>query len=233
MSIVPWYRIMLNNPMTTPKHSSKYSFREELAHGISHGIGAGLAIVGMVFLLIAAIRYGDSRHIISAMVYGSSLILLYLASTLYHLISHPGIKRIFQKIDHSMIYILIAGTYTPLTLVTLRGGWGWTLFGLVWTMALFGLVLEVVLPRRIGWLSIILYLGMGWLIVLAIKPLLVSLATGGLILLVVGGLFYSLGVIFYAWEKLTYNHAVWHLFVLAGSVMHFFAILVYVYAPAL
>lgn len=218
--------------MVTPRKTGEYSSREELAHGVSHAIGTGLAVVGLVFLLLAAIRYGNSRHIVSAAIYGASLILLYLASTLYHLISGPAIKRIFQKFDHLMIYILIAGTYTPLTLVTLHGGWGWTLFGLVWGMALCGMVLEVVLPRRIGWLSIILYLAMGWLIVIAGKPLLASMATGGLVLLVVGGLFYSLGVIFYAWKNLSYNHAVWHLFVLAGSVAHFFAILLYVYSPA-
>lgn len=218
--------------MSNSQKSSEYSFREELAHGISHGIGAGLAIVGLVFLLIAAIRYGNSWHIVSAAVYGGSLILLYLASTLYHLISNPKVKRIFQKLDHSMIYVLIAGTYTPLTLVTLRGGWGWTLFGLVWGMAVCGLVLEAVLPRRIGWLSLLLYLGMGWLVVIAGKPLLAALATGGLILLIAGGLFYSLGVIFYVWKKLSYNHAIWHLFVMAGSAAHFFAILFYVYSPA-
>jgi hemolysin III len=217
--------------MSNSQHSSEYTLREELAHGISHGIGVGLAIVGLVFLLIAAIRYGNSWHIVSAAVYGSSLILLYLASTLYHLISNPKVKRIFQKLDHSMIYVLIAGTYTPLTLVTLRGGWGWTLFGLVWGMAVCGLVLEAVLPRRIGWLSLVLYLGMGWLVVIAGKPLLAALATGGLILLIAGGLFYSLGVIFYVWKKLSYNHAIWHLFVMAGSAAHFFAILFYVYSP--
>ncbi len=218
--------------MTTPQQPGRYSFREELAHGISHGIGAGLAIVGLVFLLLAAIRYGHSRHIVSAAVYGASLILLYLASSLYHSITNPRVKRIFQKLDHSMIYVLIAGTYTPLTLVTLHGGWGWTLFGLVWGMACCGLVLEAVLPRRIGWLSLVLYLGMGWLIVIAGKPLFASLAGGGLILLLVGGLCYSFGVIFYVWEKLAYNHAVWHLFVLAGSIAHFFAILLYVLTPA-
>jgi hemolysin III len=218
--------------MVAPRKTTEYSFREELAHGISHAIGAGLAIIGLVFLLMAAIRYGNSRHVVSAAIYGASLILLYLASSLYHLSSGTVIKRIFQKFDHVLIYILIAGTYTPLTLVTLHGGWGWTLFGLVWGMALCGLILEVVLPRRIGWLSVVLYLAMGWLIVIAGKPLLASMATGGLVLLVVGGLFYSLGVIFYAWEKLAYNHAVWHLFVLAGSVAHFFAILLYVYSPA-
>lgn len=216
--------------MTAQHTPSKYSPREELAHGISHGIGAGFAIVGLVFLLIAAIRNGENRYIVSAAVYGSSLILLYLASTLYHLISHPDAKRIFQKIDHAMIYILIAGTYTPLTLVTLHGRWGWSIFGLVWTMACCGLILEVVLPRRIAWLSIILYLGMGWLIVIASKPLLASLPTGGVILLIIGGLFYSLGVIFYAWKNLSYHHAIWHLFVLTGSTAHFFSILLYVYA---
>ncbi|MBU1568467.1 MAG: hemolysin III family protein [Proteobacteria bacterium] len=218
--------------MTRTQQTSQYSFREELAHGISHGIGTGLAIAGLVFLLIEAIRYGENRHVTSAAIYGSSLILLYLASTLYHLIPTPGIKRIFQKLDHAMIYVLIAGTYTPLTLVTLRGAWGWTLFCLVWGSAICGMVLEMVLPRRIGWLSISLYLGMGWVIVIAGKPLLASLATGGIILLVTGGLLYSLGVIFYAWKKLSYHHAVWHLFVLAGSTAHFFAILLYVYAPS-
>jgi hemolysin III len=217
--------------MAGPPQSSEYTFREELAHGITHGIGAGLAIAGLIFLLLAAIRYGDSVHIVSAAVYGGSLILLYLASTLYHLLSGLAIKRFFQQLDHAMIYILIAGTYTPLTLVTLRGGWGWTLFGLVWGLALCGLVLELVMKQRIGWLSVTLYLVMGWLIVIAGKPLLASLATGGLILLVAGGLFYSLGIIFYAWKKLSYNHAVWHLFVLAGSTAHFFAILLYVISP--
>jgi hemolysin III len=217
--------------MHLPPQSSRYSMREELAHGITHAIGAMLAITGLVFLLIATIRYGNSSHIISAAVYGSSLVLLYLASTLYHLIPNPGVKGILQKLDHSMIYILIAGTYTPLTIVTLRGGWGWTLFGLVWGMAVCGVMLELVLQKRIRWLSIVLYLGMGWLIVIAAKPLFMSLAADGLILLLVGGLCYSFGVIFYAWKRLSYNHAIWHLFVLAGSATHFFAIFFYVYSP--
>ena len=218
--------------MPLPPLSSEYSMREELAHGITHAIGAVLAVVGLVFLLLATIRFGNSSHIVSAAVYGASLVLLYLASTLYHLIPNPGVKGILQKLDHTMIYILIAGTYTPLTLVTLRGGWGWTLFGLVWGMAVCGVVLELVLQKRIHWLSIVLYLGMGWLIVIAGKPLFLSLAAGGLILLVVGGLCYSLGVIFYVWKKLAYNHAIWHLFVLAGSAAHFFAIFFYVYPPS-
>lgn len=217
--------------MVPPRQqSARYSFREELAHGITHGIGTGLAIVGLIFLLIAALRYGNNWHIVSAAVYGASLILLYLASTLYHLITNDRLKKVFRQLDHAMIYVLIAGTYTPLTLITLRGGWGWSLFGLVWGLALIGLVLELVLPRRIGWLSLSLYLGMGWLIVIAGKPLVTSLATGGIILLAAGGLLYSLGVIFYVWKNLSYHHAVWHLFVMAGSGAHFFAILLYVYS---
>ncbi len=214
---------MLNSPKT-----SKYSFREELAHGISHGIGTGLAVLGLVFLLVTAIRYGTIWHVVSAAIYGSSLILLYLASTLYHLFSAPNLKRFFQQLDHSMIYILIAGTYTPLTLVTLRGAWGWSLFGLVWGMAISGLTLELLIKKRIQWLSLTIYLGMGWLLVIAIKPLMVSFATGGLILLLTGGLFYSVGIIFYIWKNLSYHHAIWHLFVMAGSAAHFLAILLYV-----
>lgn len=214
--------------MSRSSQSAVYTLREELAHGLTHGIGTGFAITGLVFLLLSANRYGNGWHIASATVYGSSLILLYLASTLYHLVVSPGIKRVFQKLDHLMIYVLIAGTYTPLTLVTLRGAWGWSLLGLIWGMAICGMVQELLLKRRIQWLSLTLYLGMGWLIVIAVKPLLASFAVGGLSLLLIGGLFYSLGIIFYVWDNLSYNHAIWHLFVLAGSTAHFFAILFYV-----
>lgn len=213
------------------QHEAPYTFREELAHGITHGIGAGLAVVGLIFLLIFAVRHGNVWHIVSAAIYGSSLILLYLASTLYHLLPGPRCKRIFQQLDHSMIYVLIAGTYTPLTLVSLRGGWGWTLFGLVWGMAIVGLATELLFKRKIKWISLVLYLCMGWLIVIAAKPLIASLAPAGIILLLIGGLLYSLGVIFYVWEKLSYNHAIWHIFVMAGSTAHFFTILFYVMAP--
>lgn len=208
--------------------SNKYTCREELTHSISHGIGAGFAIVGLIILLVNATRHGDIWHIVSAAIYGSSLILLYAASTLYHYFTTPTLKRIFQQLDHSMIYILIAGTYTPLALITLRGPWGWTLFGLVWGMALCGLVLELAIKKQIHWLSLTLYLGMGWLLVIAVKPLMGSLATGGLVLLLTGGLLYTSGIIFYIWKNLSYNHAIWHLFVMAGSTAHFFAILLYV-----
>jgi hemolysin III len=217
--------------MPHSRPSNPYTFREELAHGISHGIGAGLAIVGLIVLLVFSVRNGDEWQIVSAAIYGSSLILLYLSSTLYHLISSPRVKRIFQQLDHSMIYVLIAGTYTPLSLVLLRGGWGWTLFSLIWGMAFCGLATELIFKRKVKWLSIVFYLAMGWLLVIAAKPLLAALATGGLILLVLGGLFYSFGVIFYVWKNLSYHHAIWHLFVLAGSIAHFFTILLYVMVP--
>lgn len=217
-----------------PDHSKsrEYSSHEELAHGISHAIGAGFAILGLVILLVTATRYGNVWHVVSAAIYGSSLILLYLASTFYHLFSVPDIKKFFQQLDHVMIYILIAGTYTPLTLVTLRGGWGWTLFGLVWAMGLGGLVLELVIKQRIERLSLLLYLAMGWLLIIAVKPLVMSMAPGGLFLLLLGGLFYTFGTIFYAWKTLAYHHAIWHLFVMAGSTAHFFAILMYVMPSA-
>lgn len=217
--------------MSQSPEKPRYTFREELAHGITHGIGTGLSIAGLVFLLIYAVRNGNAWHIVSAAIYGSSLILLYLASTLYHLLPGPRCKKIFQQLDHSMIYILIAGTYTPITLVPLRGGWGWTLFGLVWGMALLGLILELGFHRKMKWLSIALYLGMGWLVVIAAKPLITLLAPQGVVLLVAGGLLYSLGVIFYVWKKLTYHHAIWHLFVMGGSTAHFFSILFYVMSP--
>lgn len=216
------------HPMLNCRQCNQYSLKEELTNGITHGIGAGLALIGLITLLYTTIRYGNVWHIVSASIYGSSLILLYLASAFYHLFSLHGLKHFFQKLDHLMIYVLIAGTYTPFTLITLQGTWGWTLFGLVWGMALCGLGLELVLKKRIEWLSLTFYLGMGWLILVAIKPLTVSLATGGLVLLLTGGLLYTFGIVFYVWKNLSYSHAVWHLFVMAASTAHFFAILLYV-----
>jgi len=209
-----------------------YTFGEEIAHAVSHGIGILLSIAGLVVMLIFAYLYGDAWHIVSCSIYGATLILLYTASTLYHGITQPTLKRILQRIDHAAIYLLIAGTYTPFTLVALRGGWGWTLFGLVWSFAMVGVVLETMVKKRINWLSISLYLGMGWMVVIAIRPMLDSVASGGLVLLLAGGLCYSLGVIFYAWKRLAYHHAVWHLFVMAGSLLHFFSIFFYVLPPS-
>ncbi|MCU7851407.1 MAG: hemolysin III family protein [Candidatus Thiodiazotropha sp. (ex Monitilora ramsayi)] len=209
-----------------------YTLGEEIAHAVSHGVGILLSIAGLTVLVAFSSLYGDAWHITSSSIYGATLVLLYTASTLYHGIPESKGKQVLQRLDHAAIFLLIAGTYTPFTLVNLRGGWGWTLFGLVWGVAIVGIVLEVAIKKRIKWLSISLYLGLGWVVLIAIKPLLDSVATGGLILLLAGGLFYSLGVIFYVWKRLAYHHAVWHLFVLAGSVLHFFAVFFYVLPPA-
>jgi hemolysin III len=218
--------------MVNQLSASVYSLGEEIAHAVSHGIGIVLSIAGLVVLVAFASLYGDAWHITSCSIYGATLILLYTASTLYHGIPQPRVKRVLQRIDHAAIFLLIAGTYTPYTLVNLRGEWGWTLFGLVWGFALLGVVLEILVKRRIKWLSVSLYLGLGWLALIAIKPLIENVATGGLILLLTGGLCYSLGVIFYLWKRLAYHHAVWHLFVMAGSLLHFFSVLFYVLPPS-
>ena len=207
---------------------SEYTLGEEIAHAVSHGIGALLSIAGLTVLVAYAALNGNVWHITSCSIYGATLIFLYTASTLYHGITQPQAKRVLQRIDHAAIFLLIAGTYTPFTLVSLHGAWGWTLFGLVWGLALLGVVLETVVKRRIHWLSLTLHLGLGWLVLIAIKPMIASVATGGLVLLLAGGLCYSLGVIFYVWRRLAYHHAVWHLFVMAGSALHFFSIFFYV-----
>ena len=212
--------------------SAKYSKSEEIANGITHAVGTLLSISGLILMVVFSVRYGDAYHIVSSAVFGTSLILLYGASTLYHLIPHHRAKKIFQQIDHAMIYLLIAGTYTPYTLINLRGPWGWSLLGTVWGIALTGLVLELVLPKRIVWLSLTFYLCLGWMMVIAVKPLIAGLAGGGLVLLVAGGLFYSIGVIFYVWKSLFLQHAIWHLFVMAGSLCHFFSVFFYVLPTA-
>src|SRR3954454_6347115 len=205
-----------------------YSVREEIAHSAIHGLGIALSIVGLIALVLAARRTGDPWDVVASAVYGVTLILLYLASTLYHGIPHTGAKRILRVLDHSAIYLLIAGTYTPFTLVSLRGPWGWTLFGLIWGLAILGIVLKVAAIGRFRGLSLALYLGMGWLVVIALRPLTAALAQGGMVLLVLGGISYTSGVAFSVGRRLPYHHAVWHAFVLAGSVFHFFAILLYV-----
>jgi hemolysin III len=214
--------------MTEPSTAASYSQREEIIHTAIHGVGVLLSIAGLAALVAVALRTGDPWHVIACAVYGVTLILLYLASTLYHGVPHPGAKRILRMLDHCAIYLLIAGTYTPLTLISLRGRWGWTLFGLVWGMALLGIALKVAAMGRFRWLSIGLYLSMGWLVIIAMEPLLLAVAPGGVRLFVLGGVTYTLGVIFYMWRRLPYHHAVWHVFVLAGSVFHFFAVLLYV-----
>jgi hemolysin III len=205
-----------------------YSLGEEVAHAITHGLGALLSIAGLTILVAYAALHGSARHIVASSIFGATLVLMYTASTLYHSIPLPRVKHILRIIDHSMIYLLIAGTYTPFTLITLQGPWGWSLFGFTWGLAAAGVVFKIVATGKFEKLSLAIYLLMGWCAIVAIKPLIAALPIGGLLLLAGGGLAYSGGVAFYSWQSLRYHHAIWHVFVLAGSVLHFFAVLLYV-----
>ncbi len=209
------------------KPQKTYSPGEEIANSITHGVGIVLGIIGLAVLTAFASVYGSVRHIVGVSVFGAAMIVMYTASTLYHSITHPRAKQILRVFDHAAIFVLIAGTYTPFTLVTLKGPLGWVLFGVVWGLAALGIVMQIVSLERLSFLSLFLYLGMGWAVIFAIKPLLAALPTGGLTLLVLGGLAYTAGVIFYVWRK-PYFHAIWHGFVLTGTAFHFFAILLYV-----
>ena len=211
--------------MTT---AHRYSFAEEVANSVTHGLGAALSVTALVLLAVYSARSGDPWRIVSFSIYGTTLTSMYLSSVLYHGFQRPRIKNVFRCLDHSAIYLLIAGTYTPFTLVNMRGGWGWTLFGLIWTLAVAGLVMTALRIARSRTLSSLVYIGMGWLVVVAVRPLLDSIAPGGIAWLLAGGLAYTLGVCFYVWKRLPYNHAIWHLFVLGGSVCHFFAVWFYV-----
>jgi hemolysin III len=214
--------------MTTEHPPSRYTMGEEIANSVIHGVGVVLSIAGLGVLTAFASLRGDAWHIVGCSIFGAALILLYTTSTLYHSIPLPRVKAVLRALDHSAIFILIAGTYTPFLLVNLRGPWGWSLFGVIWGLALIGIVLRIVRGRRSTLVSVALYIGMGWAVVVAAKPMLNSVAPGGLWLLLLGGLAYTLGVVFYVWKRLPYHHAIWHVFVLAGSILHFFAILFYV-----
>jgi hemolysin III len=211
-----------------PPQQAAYTLGEELVSAISHGAGTLLAAAALILMVIVSVRAADPWQLSSAIVYGVTLLLLYLMSTLYHGLRPNRAKGVFQVFDHCSIYLLIAGTYTPYTLVTLRGGWGWTLFAVVWAAAVLGIVFSAVSLKRFRLFGIICYVCMGWVIIVAIRPLLRSLAPGGLLLLLLGGLCYTLGILLYRAKKRRYTHAAWHLCVLAGSVLHFFSIWGYV-----
>jgi hemolysin III len=208
----------------------EYSIGHEIANAVTHGIGGGLSIAGLTVLVTMSVLYGDTWRIVSSAIYGATLVILYLASTLYHAIHNEKAKFVFKNIDHASIYLLIAGTYTPFTLVSLRENskWGWTLFAIIWVLALIGVTLKAIFPRRMNHVAVGVYILMGWLCLFAIGDIRQAIGYHGMIWLVAGGLSYTLGVIFYAWDKLPFNHAIWHLFVLAGSFFHFFAIWFYV-----
>ncbi len=211
------------------KHGHPYSLGEEIANAITHGVGAALSIAALVTLVFIAALWGNGWHLASAIVYGVTMFLLYIASTLYHAITHPKAHRVLKVIDHAGIYLLIAGTYTPFTLVTIRDEGGWWLFAVVWTLAAAGIALEAYWVDRPKWLSAVVYLGMGWLAIFAIRPIAANLEPGGVWLLVAGGLAYSLGTIFYVLKSVRFMHAVWHLWVLAGSLLHFLSVMLYVF----
>jgi hemolysin III len=204
---------------------------EEIANAITHGIGLLLSIAGFVVLLVLAALRGTAWHIVACSIYGATLICLYTASTLYHAVISPRVKRALRIFDHSAIYLLIAGTYTPFLLVSLRGPWGWSLFGVIWGLALVGVLFKFWFVERFAILSTAVYIAMGWLVVIAAKPVITHLPLTAIIWLLAGGLAYTGGVIFFAAKRIPYSHAIWHLFVLAGSICHYFAVLSTVIPP--
>jgi hemolysin III len=205
-----------------------YSRGEEIASGVTHGVGFLLALAMLSLMVVYAALRGTAWHVVACSLYGSTLILLYAASTLYHSLTSERAKRVLKAIDHSAIFLLIAGTYTPFLLVSLRGAWGWSLFGVLWGLAAVGIGFKAFLAGRHKRLSTLIYLGMGWMVVIAIGPLWIHLPRGGLVWLVAGGLFYTTGTVFYLTRRVPYSHAIWHGFVLAGSLCHFFSVMFYV-----
>ena len=204
-----------------------YSSREEVANSISHGLGLLLSLVAFPVLVLAALEVGSVRFLVGVSVFGGTMVLLYLASTLYHSISHATAKQLFRVFDHTAIFLLIAGSYTPFALGVLRGPWGWSLLAIVWTLAIIGITLKINKRTRHSRISIVLYVIMGWLAVVAVKPILMLIPVPGILLILAGGLAYTGGLAFFAAQRIRYNHFIWHLFVIAGTTCHFFAVLWY------
>lgn len=207
---------------------ARQTLAEEIANAITHGLSAIAAVAGLVMLIAFASSGGDPWRIVTFSIFGSCLVILYAASTCYHAVRPGPLKRTLRVLDHSAIYLLIAGSYTPFMLVCLRGPWGWSLFGIVWLLAIIGTIYKLFFIEKWPWVSVSLYIGMGWLAIVAIKPMLDSMPGGALAWLIAGGLAYTVGVAFFVWERLPFNHAIWHGFVSAGSVCHFLAVLWYV-----
>jgi|PlaIllAssembly_1097288.scaffolds.fasta_scaffold179862_1 hemolysin III len=221
--IVKRFKMTYISQMTPLKSNA-----EEIANCVTHGVGFVLSIVGLAALVTLACMKGSASQIVSCAVFGSAMVLLYAASTIYHAFKNSAANRVLKTIDHSCIFLLIAGTYTPLVLVMPQGALGTALLATVWGIALFGILFKIFFVYRFKILSIIMYLSMGWLSILAIKPLMNSLPSGGVWWIAAGGLFYSSGVVFYAWKRLPFSHSIWHLFVLGGSACHYVAVLRYV-----
>ena len=205
-----------------------YSLAEEIANAITHGVGVLFAIIGLAVLTAFATLHGDAWTVTACAVFAAALIICFTTSTLYHSIRIERIRPVLRALDHSAIFLLIAGTYTPFMLINLRGPWGWSLLAIIWTLAITGIALRLFLRGRLHGLVVGLYVAMGWAVVIAIEPMLEHVPVGGLVLLVAGGLAYTGGVGFYKWRRLPYNHAIWHGFVLVGAALHYFAVLFYV-----
>lgn len=209
-------------------HGEGLTLGEEVANSVLHGVGAVLAIAALATLVTLAALRGDARHVVGCAVFGAALVAMFASSTLYHAITHRRAKGVLRVIDHSAIYLAIAGTYTPFLLVSLHGVWGWSLLAVVWSAALGGIVLAATVRGRLGGLRVAIYIAMGWVGVVAFRPLLASLGPAGVSLVVGGGIVYTAGAGVYAWRGLRYHHAIWHLFVLGGSALHVLAVLWYV-----
>ncbi len=209
-------------------HIERRLIVEEIANSITHGVGLVFSLAGFIVLLILAFTHGDGWHIVGCGVYGLTLVALYTASTLYHSFQKPRLKHLFCTVDQVAIYLLIAGTYTPFMLVNLRGFWGWTLLTLVWTLAICGIVCRIVWAERSKGVMVAIYVAIAWMAIIAVKPIFTLVPLGGLAWIGAGGLAYMTGLIFFAWHRLPFNHTIWHLFVMAGSGCHYFAVMFYV-----
>ncbi len=221
----------LKSTTPPPLTNHSYSPAEEIANSITHGLGALLSVAALTLLVTFAAHQADAWRVVSFSIYGTTMVLLFLASTLYHSLQHPKSKGVFKILDHCSIYLLIAGTYTPFLLVSIRGITGWILFTVIWTLAITGIVFKVRFGSKYKKLSIATYILMGWLVLVASQELASSISASGMYWLLAGGLFYTFGTVFYLWKKLPFNHAIWHLFVLGGCACHFFAILFHVLPP--
>lgn len=223
-----WFENLLNFTMTENIHEPnrrQLTIAEEIVNSITHGVGALLSIAALVILIVVATKHGNAWHIVSFSIFGATLVLLYTSSTLYHSITNIRVKNIFARFDHAAIFALIAGTYTPFLLTTIRGALGWTFFGIIWTVAITGIVIRSIHLHKYRRLMLAIYLLMGWMFVFILNSMIKNLPATSLIFLLIGGLSYTIGVIFYAWRKLPFGHGIWHLFVLGGSIGHFFAVL--------
>lgn len=217
----------MNDDDLPEHHTRRHRLLAEIANAMTHGIGLLLSVAGLVVLVVLARQRASALHVVACSIYGGTLIILYLASTLYHSLSSTRAGHVLRVIDHSAIYLLIAGTYTPFALVNLRGAWGWSILGVIWALAFVGILFKAFHTGRFRIVSSAIYLAMGWMSLIAIRPLLAAVPPGGILWLVAGGVCYTGGVVFYVWKSLKFHHAIWHLFVLAGSLCHFMAVLFY------